>query len=242
MIGLIMHTASPVFFIVIVAICAAIVGGLLASVVFLLTGIGGGGKGKRRPSPSPQPGTPASPDEHELLRVSRTKKGDLAVFVQGRPYRHLQEVTDPQIGIETAEAVNAVMGFARGLLLATQQSAVAETAAPKSSVDEAAFLEQLRQSTLFPAGKPSGPRPRRASKPEPLRTPAEEINDLIQRRLERWPDLLKEKVSMSTRADGSLCIQVGLWTFGAVDEITDPQARALVKDAIREWENTQRRR
>jgi hypothetical protein len=236
----IMDTSSPVFFIVIVAISAAVVGGLLASLIFMLTG-SGGGKGKRGSTPPLQPGTPASPDERELLRVSRMKKGDLAVFVQGRPYRHLQEVTDPQTGIETAEAINAVMGFAKGWLPATQQSAAPEPAAPKSSVDEAAFLEQLRQSDLFPAGKPSGLRPRRSSKPDPLRTPAEEINDLIQRRLERWPDLLKEKVSLSTREDGSLCIQVGLWTFGAVDEIPDPQARALVKDAIREWENTQRR-
>lgn len=233
-----MATASPVLFIVLVAISSVIVGAMLASIFFLLSGAGGGGgKASRRP-PAP-PKDPMSAEEQELLRVSRTKKGNLTVSVQGRPFRHIQEISDPQMGIETTEAIKAVLDFAKGLLPTT--TPVASQPAPqKSTADETVFLEQLRQAELFPTGRPAG-LPPRPSRVVPLRPPAEEINDLIQQRLERWPDLLKEKVRLTTHEDGSLRIHVGLYTYKSVDDVPDPKVRALIKDAVREWESSRQR-
>lgn len=230
-----MATASPVLFIVLVAISSVIVGAMLASIFFLLSGAGGGGGKASRRLPAP-PKTAAPAEEQELLRVSRTKKGSLTISVQGRPFHRIQEIPDPQMGIETTEAVKAVLDFAQGLL-PTATSTAPQPVPSKSTADEAAFLEQLRQAELFSTGKPTGlpPRPSRAV---PLRTPAEEINDLIQQRLERWPDLLKEKVRLTTHEDGGLRIHVGLYTYKSMDDIPDPKARALIKDAIREWESS----
>ncbi len=232
-----MANTSPVVFLVLVAISSVIAGAMLASLFFILSGAGGGGgKASRRRTSAPLQG-PAPAEEQELLRVSR-KKDNLTVFVQGRPFRHIQEIPDPQMGIETTEAIKAVLDFAKGLL-PTVTPAASQPAPQKSTADEAAFLEQLRQAELFSTGKATGlpPRPSRVA---PLRTPAEEINDLIQQRLERWPDLLKEKVRLSTHEDGSLRIHVGLYTYKSVDDVPDPQARALIRDVIREWESSRR--
>jgi len=233
-----MANASPVVFLVLVALSSVIVGAMLASLFFILSGAGsGGGKGSRRRPPAPPKG-PAPAEEQELLRVSRTKKGSLTISVQGRPYRHIQEIPDPQLGIETTEAIKAVLDFAKGLL-PTATPPVPQPAPQKPTADEAAFLEQLRQAELFSTGKVAG-LPPRPSRVVSLRTPAEEINDLIQQRLERWPDLLKEKVRLTTREDGSLRIHLGLYTYETVDDVPDPRARALIKDAIREWESSRR--
>lgn len=222
-----MANASPGVFLVLVAISSVIVGAMLASLFFILSGVGGG-RGKRRHHLPTPPKDAAPPEEPEVLRISRTKKGSLTVYVQGRPYRHLQEVSDPQVGIEATEAIKAVLEFAKGLLPAAPP-ATSQPAPQKSPADKAAFLEQLRQAERFSTGKPV--------RGAPLRTPAEEINDLIQQRLERWPDLLKEKVRLTTHEDGSLRIHVGLYIYKTVDDVPDPKARALIKDAIREWES-----
>ena len=171
--------------------------------------------------------TPA--DEQELLRVSRTDKGDLAIFVQGQHYRHLREIKDPQVGHETVEALKTMLAFAEGWLPTPQQTSPQSTAR-KSTVDEEAFLEQLRRSDLFSAG--SAVRP---SQPEPL-IPVKEINDLAQKRLRERSDLAGRHIRLTTGVDGSLCIYVDQQAFDAVGDIPDPQIRTLIQDAIREWE------
>ena len=40
---------------------------------------------------------------------------------------------------------------------------------------------------------------------------------------------------MGTYEDGGLRIHVGLYTYKSVDDVPDPQSRALIRDVIREW-------
>lgn len=239
-----MDALPPEFLILVVAIVSALAGGLLT---WIVSYISGGGKSKRQHRRLPaataqgESEAPAPAGEQELLRVSRTKKGRLAVFVQGQRYRRLLEITEPQVGHETIAALKAVLTFAEGWLPSPSQSP-SQPAPRRSTVDEEAFLEQLRQSDLFSLDKPSGLRGRPRRRPssprqlEPLLTPADEINDLVRQRLREQPELARHSIRLTTGEDGGLCIHVGLQTFDAVNDIPDLQVRALIQDAIREWE------
>jgi len=225
----------PAFVFLILALAAlAIAGGL---VIWIVSYISGGGKesSKRRRQPPTDvaltgPETLVPAGEQELLRVSRTKKGELAIFVQGQRYHHLREIKDPQVGQEAIKALKATLAFAEGWLPSPRQAPPHPTS-KKSTVDEESFLEQLRRSDLFSLGRPA-----ESSMPEsPI--PVEEINNLVQKRLQERPDLAGRYVRLTTGVGGSVCIYVGQQIFEAVGDIPDLEVRALIQDAIREWES-----
>lgn len=225
-----MNGVLPAFFYLVLAIAALGVAGCL--LVWVIRYVGSRDDKSSKESPNPATVSSSAPaGEQELLRVLRTQKGELAIYVQGQRCRHLRQITDAQVGRDTVEALKAVLAFAEGWLPRTPQ--VPPQPAPGSStVDEEAFLERLRQSDLFAARDSS-----RASWVEPL-IPVEAINDLVQERLQERPDLAGQRVSLTTEAGGDLCIYVGAQTFEAVDEIPDPEVQALIQDAIREWESS----
>ena len=179
---------------------------------------------------SPAAVTPEPEGEQELLRVVRTEKGELAISVQGRRYRHLRAIRDRQVGSETVEAIQAVLAFAEGFLPSSQRPAP-QPDSSESTVDPDAFLEQLRRSDIFTLGS------RSQSPLEAPLIPVEYINDLVQKRLLEQPDLAGRYVSLSTNSSGSLYIEVDHRTFEAVGDIPEPQVRALIQEAIREWES-----
>lgn len=226
--------ALPALFYLVLALAAlALAGGLLVWIIRYASSRDDGGP-KERPQP-PTVATPAPAGEQELLRVSRTEKGELAVFVQGQRRRHLQEIADPQLGRETVEALKAVLAFAEDWLPALRQPPP-QPAARKSTVDEETFLERLRRSDMFSLRSPSRS-PSKPSPPEPL-IPVEKINDLVQERLREQPDLVGRYVYLTTGANGSVRIYVGQQIFEAVDDIPEPEVRALIQDAVSEWEDS----
>jgi hypothetical protein len=176
-------------------------------------------------------GSPWLPGDQELLRVSRTEQGELTVYVQGQQYRSLRGITDRQVGRETVEAIKAVMTFAEGWL-PTLQHEPSQPDFRRPAVDEETFLEQLRRSNLFSLDSPPQP-----SLSEPV-IPVERINELVQELLQKRLDMAGRDVRLITKADGSLRIYVDQRTFDAVGDVSDPEARALIQDAIREWENS----
>ena len=219
-----MNGLPPEFLILAIAIISALGGGLL---VWIAGYISGGGKDRRqhhRPPAVAAPGeseAPAPAGEQELLCVSRTEKGDLAVFVQDQRYRRLSEIKHPQVRSEAIAALKAMLTFAEGWLLST---------APKSPqpvpttpvVEQAAFLTELRQQA--PSHTPES------------RTFVDEINDLVQQRLQERPALAEHRIHLTTGKDGGLRIHVGQQTFDAVSDIPDLEVRALIQDTIREWD------
>jgi len=246
-----MEMLPPFMYLILTLGAFAIAGGLLIWVVGALKG-----KGKENPSRHAQSSATqaaaehrqaVSADEQELLRVSRLKRGELAIFVQGQRYYHLRGVKDPQVGREAVEAIQAVLSFAEGWLPALRKAASqppSSSPSKKSVVDEGAFLEQLSQSDLFPQEeKPPGMLKKlvqRASPsaPAPLPTPAEAIDKLVQERLQNRPELAGQHIRLATEASGDLRIYVGHQTFQAVSDISDAQVRTLIQDAIREWEGS----
>jgi hypothetical protein len=218
--------ALPPFVYILLALGSlAIAGALLVWVVDYIRGTGS----RRREEP-PARVEPAPASEQELLRVLRTSKDGLAVYAQGQRYRHLREIADPQVGRETVEALQAVLAFAEGWLPAPSRPPV-QPAPREPTVDEAIFLERLRRGDVFSPRSPPGP-----SLLEPV-IPVEHINDLVQERLREQPDLARRRICLTTEVNGSLRIYVGQQAFETVDDIPEPAVRALIRDAIREWES-----
>lgn len=219
----------PAFFYLILALVALGVAGILLVWIIRYAGSRDG-----NPRESPKPGidvTSAPAAEQEFLRVSRTQKGELAIYVQGQRRRHLREITDPLVGRQTIEAIKAVLAFAEGWL-PTSPHTTTEPPSKKSTVNEEAFLERLRRASLFSTQGSS-----RSPAVQPL-VPAEAINNMVQERLEKRPDLAARQIRLTTEADGHLCIHVGLQSFEVVDDIPEPEIRSLIKDAIHEWESS----
>jgi len=213
----------------------AIAGGLLVWIVGYVRGRGKESHGGRE-----KPAVAPSAGEQELLRVSRVKKGNLVVFVQGRRYRHLREITDLQVGHETIEALKAVLAFAEGWLPSVQQQRSTQPSPTKPTVDQEVFLQQLRQSPPPPQRKRPGLFVRSQAKaPRTILEPpqfVEEIDDLVQQRLRERPDLAKRRIGLTTGKGGGICIHVDLQTFDSIDDVPDSEVRGLIQDAILEWE------
>lgn len=207
-----------------IAIISALGGGLLVWIAGYVSGEGKDRKQHRRPPAAAAPGEPEAPvpaGEQELLCVSRTEKGDLVVFVQDQRCRCLSEIKDPQVRSETIAALKAVLTFAEGWLPSTAPKPP-QPVPTTPVVEQAAFLTELRQQA--PSHTPES------------RTFVDEINDLVQQRLQERPALAEYRIRLTTGEDGSLCIHVGQQAFGAVGDVSDPEVRALIQDAIREWD------
>jgi hypothetical protein len=171
------------------------------------------------------------------------EQGKLVIFVRGQRYRHLQEIKDRQTGSEAIDAVRCVMEFAEGWLPEVRGQPTKPPPAAKSTVDGEDFLERLRQSDLFPAEEKKKPpglisslvgRSAKRS-PDPLMTPADAINKIVQQQLDGRPDLVRHNIRVTTAVDGGLCFHVGLQSFAAVEDIPDLDVRRFVQDAVSEW-------
>jgi hypothetical protein len=212
-------------FVLIIALLSALAGALLA---WLIAYAISSGESKPRES-SPQRASLS--ETTELLRVSRTD-GDLAVFVQGKPLRHLREITDPEVGGETVAAIRAVLTFAEGWLPTLQQhERVPHSTGQSVKAGGPRSLHQLsgRTQTAFD-------RPSEAPLLEPLSL-VEEIDALVQERLPERPDLAERGIRLTRDIDGSILIYVGQQRYRSPDEIPDDDVRTFIHDAIRTWES-----
>jgi hypothetical protein len=66
-------------------------------------------------------------------------------------------------------------------------------------------------------------------------TPADQINDLVQQRVDEHPGMAYQDIRITTGDDGGLCFHVGARTYAQVDQIPDPEVKTLVQDAIQAW-------
>jgi len=193
--------------------------------------------------PEPPPSV-LQAEERQLLSVLRTGTGEWVIQIKGRLYRHLQEITDVAAKEEALEAVKAVLSFA------------GVPSAPTKNTIEETFLQHLQQRAAGSA-ETSGALASLAAGggsllaamdrsiremispplPEPLLlTPAEQIDMLVQLRLNEQPELKRYgTIRVSTGKDGGLRFNVGLRSYQKVDDIAEPEVRAVIEDSIREW-------
>jgi hypothetical protein len=155
----------------------------------------------------------------------------LAVFVQGKRYRYLQEIKDPQVGRETVEALQAVLTFAEGWLPSLRPESP-QIEAQRPAVEERVAPPRPRLSDLILPGRRDAPSP-----PEAL-VPVEQIDKLLQERLQEHSGLAERRIGLSTDASGDLRVYVDGDTFSSVDEVPEPEIQALIRKAIRTWEES----
>jgi hypothetical protein len=244
-----MGTLPPEFLLVVIGLVFALAGALGVWLVRYITGRGKSKPARSAAAPSTEADELSPDDGKELLRVSRTKAGELVVFVQSRHYHHLRGITDRKVGRETVEAINTVQEFAAGLLPTSQRtSPQASPASPQPAVTPGApRAEQKgparrarRPSTPPPLPeKPVAGRGAPARKPGNLLDPltfVEDIDELVKRRIQERPDLAGRFVHLEASPGGGIRIYVDRQVFEGVGDVTDPQVRAIIQDAIREWE------
>ena len=65
----------------------------------------------------------------------------------------------------------------------------------------------------------------------------EEVNTLIQKRLQEQPDLAQRGIRLTRDIDGHLLIYVGQQHYRSADEIPDNVVRSFIQETIRMWEN-----
>lgn len=218
-----MEGLPPGILILMVAALSAFAGALLTWIVVYVSGRG-----------SRKTGQHTSQDEEaptdDLLRVVRTKS-DPAIFVQGRRLHHLREIEDRETGQETVAAIKAVLAFAEGWLPTLQ-----EKQAPSGSANGRAAMGGLGASRLQRSNLVTPKRAHGTSSSESLKL-VEEIDALIQKRLEDRPDLARRGVRLTRDVHGHPLIYVGQERYRSAGEIPDDEVSAFVRETIQVWEN-----
>jgi hypothetical protein len=205
-----------------IALLSALAGALLTWIVISLTD--GGLPGAKQPSFQEE-----SVSADDLLRVKRTKSGPV-IFVQGKRRSHLRDIEDRETGEETILALKAVLAFAEGWLPALQDGRSSPVSAQRRPAAGAASVTPSK-STIVTAE-----RTRDTSSSQPLEL-VEEIDALIQSRLQDRPELARKSIRLTHDVQGRPLIYVGREQYRSADEIVDDEVRAFIQETIHIWEN-----
>ena len=96
----------------------------------------------------------------------------------------------------------------------------------ESEIKAVSFWGNLRSRRSVP----------KAVEPLPVLNIGRQINTLVQRKLQKEPQLRGRNISISNDEFGGIEINVDNNTYEDVAEISDPLIRMLIKVAIKEWE------
>jgi hypothetical protein len=236
--------------------------------VLFLGGLRGGGDKKkaRKPRRKQQASTPEAlqdgepaetPQQGEMMRVLRNPDtGRVLVEVEGRHYEHIREIEDAQVGRRVLWAIADLIRFTGGV--ATNPHAVRSASAavdweqgtPASTpgADRAWATPPAGETSAAPAANLSksmsaffqrglSPAPSDPAVPAPGSF-VEQIEALLQKRLQALDPPLPHEVHIQSGPEQRLQIQVGREVYGSVDEVADPQIRALIQAAVAEWEQS----
>lgn len=166
---------------------------------------------------------------HEVLRVLRdSADGALIVEFEGRRYRALAEIRDAAVGRRFLAEVAALARFAH----------LADLKAPLAPAPSATESAPLQRSPEQPPPPPPLQRP--AEKlPSALPTIADQIEELLQKRLQGEPTLAGRSIHMLAAPDGSAMVEVDGHFYAGVDEVPDAAIRTFIRHTIQEWEAQQ---
>ncbi len=246
-------TPEIIVLIAIVAAAALIIGALLA---WLLVGRGSKEEAPAQAEPKPveKPAPPKPPTPEELLRrrcdepmrLWRDRAtGTLLVELDGKTYESADKLSPEQ-----RQAIPTLMrelGVWLGVVRAPAPAAPAAT--PPPAAQAAAPTPAPRPAAIPMPPVVASPaetvRPVRADLSEALspssktpterpKTMVEQINDLVQEMLPNSP-LSGHSIRLMETPTG-LLIWYDLKKFEGIDAVTDPQAQALLRAAVAEWE------
>jgi hypothetical protein len=192
---------------------------------------------------------PAPPDSMELLRVWRDlSDGSLIVEIGGQRFASVNELQ--RAGLDR-RFLNVVRDLTNMLRAAQQQSQPRPAASPRAAPEESAQRppESELPDDVLPSMAPGTMlrqmgRVAMGHKPEPIdETPSlsipDQIEQILQRRLADLPEFGDRSIHVRPSPFGGARIEVDGQFFDGVDEVADEDVRALIQDAVHEWEKSQ---
>jgi hypothetical protein len=217
-----MEGLPPGLLLGLVAVLSACLGGLLTWTLIHLSG-------GKRDGTAQESFREEGPPEKNLLRVVQSEEG-VVVLVRGERVRHLREITDRKTGHEATAAVRAVLSFAEGKSAAVNEDQDSSASARAEPAEDA-----IRSPSPNRQRRPvAAPRSSAASPTEPLKL-IEEIDALLQERLQERPDLARRKIRLAQDIEGQLLIYVGMQQYQSTDEIPDQEVSAFIRETIKMW-------
>jgi hypothetical protein len=204
----------------------------------------------------------ATEEAAEVMRLRREPQtGQLIVEVAGQRYLKLAEVRDKNLGQDILKITAHLLAFTNGMIMtdAGMKSVAAPNkelpplprprsgpAAPATPVppplsspkaveplplQKMASAGLLPKTNAIPKSKPAAPAPTSFKL-----NLAEEIDEIVQRRLADSPLAATTQIAITGDSSGGLVIRVNNQTYPTADDIQDSAARNLIKDSIKEWE------
>ncbi|RMF04699.1 MAG: hypothetical protein D6768_02630 [Chloroflexi bacterium] len=211
--------------------------------------------------PAAQPDLQTQPQE--LLRLLRDpQSGRLIVEVGGQQFYRLSDIADKKMGHFVLKIAAHLLAFTNGVIVTDagmksiynpkdKVSAVpAPLVVPEPPPVPPADAEATLLAAMAAPATPPAPTPttRRGlfgfgkSSPAPTKIPslnlADEINDIVQRRLSQSPLAADNRLEISSDPGGGIRITVNGQGYSSPDDIPDFAIRDLIKESIREWEKS----
>jgi hypothetical protein len=194
---------------------------------------------------------PAAPvgNAVEVMRLMRDiADGSLFVEIDGRSYRRLDDITDPETGRRFMGNVQSLAQFARlgEISIPDDWAHVPEPASAAAPVPPPPMYPAPKASqTAAPAdSKTPGMfslkrlRGEKTEIPDPVSIP-DQIEEVLQFRLGTNPDLMHRSIHIRPSAQGTIRIEVDGLSYESVSDVPDESVREFIQSAINEWEARQ---
>jgi hypothetical protein len=188
---------------------------------------------QRAPAPLVPPPSDVLPsDAVEVLRVWRdVADGALVIEIGGQRIRSLSDLRGAELERRFRSVLRDLDAMASGPILpppppVTKPAAVEDEEPPKPS-----FLRQMSRVAMGRTPPPS-------EEANPVRGIAEEVEDLLQTRLENLPEYKDRSIHVKPSLHG-VRIEVDDRSYDGIGDVDDPAIHALLLDVVREWENRQ---
>ncbi|GAB4265020.1 MAG: hypothetical protein Kow0080_04760 [Candidatus Promineifilaceae bacterium] len=190
----------------------------------------------------------------EVMRIVRVPPlSKLVVEIRESSYNNLQEIPDAAVQRRILAAIGDLIVFAGGYqqlvdagvappinTTPTNQAKPPETGELREK--QAQFLAQLTQATeeeleISPTSVSllGNLRRKRSTPPRPLSL-AEQIDEILQEKIARYPQLAGRKINIVADPKGGLRILVDGRYYSRPSEIEEKGIAGLIKLAIKEWE------
>jgi hypothetical protein len=194
------------------------------------------------------------PDDALLMQVWQDREGNLVVEVDGQRYWRLFDIRDGQVGRRVLQTIDRLVAFSRGQEARTvpssaQQASVSPSSATVPSHTEPAagqsravdgLVQQEEEPELKKSRISLDPVPFRrsdaAQQPGLTLNLADEIDQLVQMRVNASPEFGHRGIRVTSALDGGLRFEVDGNAYGSLEEVPQPKVQALIREAIADWE------
>jgi hypothetical protein len=185
----------------------------------------------------------------EVMRIMRDiADGSLFVEIDGRSYRRLDDITDPETGRRFMGNVQSLAQFARlgeiGIpddwARVPEPAQVAPAPPPPPmyagpKISQPAAPTDSKMPGMFSLKRLRG---EKTEIPDPVSIP-DQIEEVLQYRLGMNPDLMHRSIHIRPGAQGTIRIEVDGLSYESVGDVPDESARGFIQSVINEWEARQ---